>query len=162
MKLILFPFFLIIIGSPVYGDRFSGYNLYFTGSVKHFNTLNTASDVKEGNMELLALSKDYKKGNWMFETGFGTFIDSYHIRSYMFFSNVSLDRFTYNWFKPILSLGCTYKGKEHHSDKRKIICASLPRLRIGKHKGLFTNVTLIPKYKKLTNGFIGIEFGYKF
>ena len=113
-------------------------------------------------MEYLALSKDYKKGNWLFETGAGTYIDSYYLRSYMVFSNVSHDRFTYNWIKPMVSLTCTYKGKELNNDARETICAPLPKIRIGKHKGLFSNITYIPKYKELTNGFIGIEFGYKF
>ena len=113
-------------------------------------------------MEYLALSKDFRKGNWMFETGAGTYIDSYHLRSYMVFSNVSHDRFTYSWFKPMLSLTCSYKGKELNNDTRETICAPLPKLRIGKGKGLFANMTYIPKYKEITNGFIGVEFGYKF
>lgn len=113
-------------------------------------------------MDYIALSKDFKKGNWMYETGAATYIDSYHVRSYMAFSNISHDRFSYNWFKPMVSLTCTYKGEDINSNAREIICAPLPKFRIGNDKGLFTNITYIPKFKELTNGFIGIEFGYNF
>lgn len=159
MKTIFFSIFLVFLMNSAYGNKLDGYNIYFAGALKHFDT---APENNEGNMEYLALSKDLKKGNWMFETGAGTYIDSYHKRSYIFFSNISHDKYTYNWFKPMLSLACTYKGEELYSNSREVICAPLPKLRIGKSKGLFTNLTFVPKLKKLTNGFIAIEFAYKF
>jgi len=57
---------LICHSSSVYADNFKGYNLYFAGLLFHFDT---APENNDGNMEYFGLSRDFKKGNWIFETG---------------------------------------------------------------------------------------------
>lgn len=145
--------------SFAYADKKDNYSFYFTGLLYHFDT---APENNDANMDYFAFSKDFRKGNWLFENGAGTYLDTYYKRSYLVFSNITHDRFRKEWYSLMLSLNCTYKGKELDSNKRETICGPLAKLSIGKRKGLFSNVTLMPKHEDLTNGFVGIEFGYKF
>lgn len=113
-------------------------------------------------MALLGLSKEIQWRRWRLENGAATYIDSFHLRSYMVFSNVSHEYLMYRYWQPMLSLICTYKGRELGDPHRETICGPLPKLRFGRQKGMFANLTLIPKFRDLTNGFAGLEVGYKF
>lgn len=138
---------------------FKNTSLYFAGAVKHFDT---ADENRDGNMALIGFSKDLQWNDWLFETGAASFIDSYHVDSYMLFSNVSHKNYTYAWFRPTIGLTCAYKGEELRDLSRDWICAPIPKVRIGKDKGLFSSLAFIPKFGDVTNGFVGIEVGYKF
>lgn len=139
-------------------DVLKDYNLYFFGIVKHFEpTPNT----HEGNMDYFAISKTYSYKAYRFETGLGTFIDSYSIRAYRLFVNISHMEYKWGVITPMLGLDCYSKGKEYTSNKRQNICSPSVKLRVGEENGLFVNIMPVPKIKGLTNGFISIEFGYK-
>jgi hypothetical protein len=134
-------------------------NIYFFGAADH---LKGHAGQNNGNMDLFAYSRDYKKGNWNFENGAGTFVDSYHKRSYIAFSNISNDRIKTKYVQPVIGLNCMYKGKSYNSDEMQTVCSPPIKLRIGKQKGLFAYLTPVPKIKGVTNGFISLEVGYKF
>jgi hypothetical protein len=134
-------------------------SIYPFGGTYHFNRTPKNND---GNLDYLGISKSIKKDSWMFENGVGTFIDSYHLRSYIVFSNISYDTHKLGLLKPMLNLHCAYRGYSYNNDDRRIQCYPALKFRIGKEKGLFTNITPIPKIKGLTDGQITFEVGYKF
>lgn len=140
-------------------SHLDGYSIYPFGWVKHFEP---QGETNEGNIEYLAISKELKKGKWRFDTGAGTYVDSYNLRSYGIFSDISHERFTWKWFTPIVSLVCTYKGVEYGSDEMRIKGGPLPKLRFGRDTGVFIKVSGIPRVEGLTYGFVMSEFGYKF
>jgi len=113
-------------------------------------------------MEYFALSKSYDFGAWSVESGGGTFIDSYSLRSYTLFSNITHESYQWGILKPILGLNCYYKGVEYSSDDMHFLCHPSLKLRVWYEEGLFMNIMPIPPAGDLTNGFVTIEFGYKF
>ena len=109
-----------------------------------------------------AVSKTYKKNAWSLESGAGTFVDTYHKRAYIVFSDISHENYQYGLLRPVLNVHCAYKGHSYNEDNRKLQCFPLFKLRVGKNKGLFTNIIPIPKVGDVTNGLIAFEIGYKF
>ena len=158
MKCILLISLLLI--TNLYSiDMFKGVSIYPFGIVKHFEP---EEETHEGNMEYFAISKTFDYEDWCFEAGGGTFLDSYEVRSYKIFTNISHMDYTWGIFTPMLAIDLYSKGKEYSSDKRTQIIAPSFKLRIGDKDGLFMNIQPIPKVGDLTNGFVAVEFGYKF
>ena len=92
MRSIILSILILTVSSFSYAgtDKSSNYSIYVAGLLYHFDT---APENNDGNMEYLALSRDFQKGNWLFETGAGTYLDSYYKRSYLIFSNITHNRF---------------------------------------------------------------------
>jgi len=151
---------ILLLTSSLQGkDILNNYNLYFFGIVQHFEP---TPKTNEGDVHYFAISKTTPINLWELENGLGTYIDSYHIRSYKFFTNISHKEYSYSIFKPLIGFEINYKGKSYTSTKRRIIVAPTIKFRIGKNKGLFTNILVVPKIGTLTNGFTALGFGYKF
>lgn len=133
-------------------------SVYFFGYLKH-----VVSDSRdhEGNMDLLGISRELRYGKWVFDTGVNTYVDSYNVRSYTLFSKISHADVRYAWFTPLLSVGCTNKGKDYDSDARQTYCFPIPTLRVGKPTGLFADAFALPKIGDITNGWVAVELGYK-
>ena len=159
MKLLFLFVVLIVTGNGYSTELLKGVSLYPMGFVRHFIVKPKAND---GNLDYIAGSKSSKKDGWTFENGAGTFIDTYHQRSYMIFSNISHDNYKYGIYTPMLNVHCAYKGYSYSKDDRKIQCYPSFKLRIGRDKGFFTNIMPVPKVGSLTNGLVTIEIGYKF
>jgi len=137
----------------------SGVTLYPFGYIKHRQPTPLSH---EGNVEYLAVSKEVKKGNWSFDTGFGSYIDSYGKRSYIAFSDVGHQDFRIGILQPTISLNCQYKGEDYGSDEMRLICSPPLKFRLGRVDGPVLKITPVPKIGTLTNGVISFEFGYKF
>jgi hypothetical protein len=134
-------------------------SIYPIGIVKHFKV---QAETNDGNLNYFAASKSIKKNKWTFENGAGTFVDTYHKRAFVVFSNITHDRYKYGVFTPMLNVHCAYKGHSYKEDNRKLQCYPLFKLRIGREKGLFTNIIPLPKIGDVTNGLVAFEVGYKF
>ena len=140
-------------------DNLSGVSLYPIGIVKHFKV---KPETNDGNLNYFAVSKTYNKNDWNFENGAGTFVDTYHKRAYIAFSNISNDNYKYRLITPMINLHCAYKGHSYSADDRRLQCYPLLKLRLGMGKGLFTNIIPLPKVGDITNGLVAFEVGYKF
>ena len=68
---------------PSYLD---GWSVYFFGYVRHRIV---TPETNDGDMEYVGLSKSLYRGNWQFENGFSTYVDSFHLRSYSAFIDIS-------------------------------------------------------------------------
>ena len=112
-------------------------------------------------MDYLGFSVEYKTDGKRFDTGIGTYIDSYDKRSYNVFSDISDERFIYGNFRPLLGFYCSYKGRGYDTSSMKLLCFPLLKFRVGGDDGLFTKITAIPHIGTITNGLISAEFGYK-
>ena len=155
-KLIL----LLFVSNIAFGcSHLNGYSFYFLGWDQH---LEPKEETRDGNMEYFAISKEIEKGKWSFNTGGGSYIDTYDLRSYGIFSDISHDRIKWKWITPLLSLVCTYKGVDYGSDEREIKIGPLIKIRIGPDTGLFGAVTGLPPIEGQTDGFVMGVFGYKF
>lgn len=150
---------LFVITNLYSTDMFKGVSLYPFGIVEH---LEPVEETYEGSMKYFAISKTFDYEDWCFEAGGGTFIDSYEVKSYRIFTNISHKDYRWGIFTPMLAIDFYSKGEEYSSDKRKQIIAPGFKLRIGDEDGLFMNIQPVPKISDLTNGFIAVEFGYKF
>lgn len=140
-------------------ELFKDLSIYPLGYVRHFEL---APKVNDGNLNYFAVSKTRKKNAWRFESGVGTFVDSYHKRAYIFFSDISHENYQYGLFRPVLNVHCAYKGHSSNEDDRKLQCYPSFKLRVGNKKGLFINLIPIPKVGGVTNGLMAFEIGYKF
>ncbi len=136
-----------------------GYSVSFYGYVKHAQA---KPSTHEGNMSYFSVAKSKRTAKVDLESGIGTYIDSYHQRSYMIFSNVTSPRIKTKYFQPAIGLNCSLKGSSYSSEEKRWICSPPLKLRIGKSKGLYAYVTPVPKLGKLTNGLVSLEVGYKF
>ena len=135
------------------------YAVYPLGGSFHFKKEKKTND---GNLNYFALSKFDHKDAWHFEKGVGTFIDTYHVRSFIAFGEVSHDNYKYGLITPLLNAHCAYKGHTHKHKGRRLQCFPVLKFKIGRDKGAFLKVTPVPKLGKLTNGQIVFEMGYKF
>ena len=106
---------LLIASSAYSQNNLTDYTLYPFGGSYHFKT---TKETKNGNLHYIALTKTLKKEAWNIETGAGTFIDTYHVRSYIGFSDISHDDYHYGIITPLLSVNCAYKGYEHSTRNR--------------------------------------------
>ncbi len=159
-KIIISSVLFIIITQPSYAnDDLDGYSIYPFGGTFHRKPTAKTND---GNLDYMALSKSYKKWGLNIESGAGTFIDSYHTRSYVVFSNISSDKYKWGSLTPMVELHCLNKGSSHTEYKRKTICSPAFKIRIGAEKGIFANLTPVPPLGELTNGQLAFEVGYKF
>ena len=131
---------------------------YFYGYVKHFEP---TPRTNEGNMKYLGYAREFPYGKWRFTSGGATYVDSYRVRSYSVFSDVSHDDVAFGILRPALSLQCQSKGRNYTSQDRQFICFPLPKVRIGADDGFLMNVSGAPKLGKLTDGFVVAEFGFK-
>jgi len=159
MKKLIILFTLFITTFTHAEDILKDYSIYFFGVVQHFDPV---PDTQEGNMEYFSISKSNNYKNWEFETGLGTYIDSYGIRAYKLYTNISSENFRFWIFQPRLGIAIHSKGVEYNSNERKTVIISTPQLRVGDINGLFMNIMPIPKLSPYTNGFVAVEFGYKF
>jgi len=150
---------LLVTTANTSADLLDDVSLYPLGYVRHFKV---QPETHDGNLSFFAASKSFKKNAWTFENGAGTFIDTYHKRAYIVFSNISHDNYKYGLFTPMLNVHCAYKGHSYSEDNRKLQCYPLFKLRIGREKGLFTNIIPLPKIGDITNGLVAFEVGYKF
>lgn len=140
-------------------DLLDDVSLYPLGIVKHYKV---KPETHDGNLSYFAASKSIKKNSWTFENGAGTFVDTYYKRAYVVFSNISHDNYKYGLLTPMLNIHCAYKGHSYTKQNRKLQCYPLFKLRIGRDKGLFTNIIPLPKVGEVTNGLVAFEVGYKF
>ena len=152
--------FTFLIHTSLYAEDFTkDVSVYFFGLVKHFEPTDMTN---EGNMQYFAVSKSITPEKWTYEGGVGTYKDSYSIRSYIIFANISNDEYRYGIFQPLLGLQIAYKGVDYISDDMQVIAFPTLKLRIGKKTGFFADIMAIPKVGTLTNGVASVEFGYKF
>ena len=133
-------------------------SFYFYGYVHH---LEPTPETNQGNMKYFGYARTIPYEKWRFETGFATYVDSYRVRSYAVFSDVSHEDYSWAYVRPALSLQCQSKGREYTSDERQFICFPLPKIRFGADSGPFVNISGAPKLGDLTNGFVVAEFGFK-
>jgi hypothetical protein len=134
-------------------------SIYFAGFVQHAKS---RPETNNGNVDFLAFSRDFKRNDWHFDTGVGTFVDTFHQRSYALFTNITHDRLRWGMVRPMLTLTCMYKGDDYDSDKMKVLCIPPVKFRIGDDDGLFANLMALPKIGNLTNGLYSLEIGYRF
>ena len=159
MKTILLTLTLLFSTTSYAEDFYQDVNVYFLGLVKHFEPTDKTN---EGNMQYFAVSKSVTPEKWTYEGGIGTYKDSYSIRSYMVFVNISNDDYRYGIFQPLLGLQVQYKGVDYVSDDMQVIAFPTLKLRIGAKDGFFADVMAVPKLGTVTNGFASLEFGYRF
>jgi len=150
---------ICLITSLYSTDVFKGVSLYPFGYVKHSKP---TPQTHEGSMEYFGISKIFVNEKWTFDTGVGTFVDSYSIRSYKVFTNVSHRDFTWGVLTPILSLELYSKGKGYESNQKHQFLYPGFKVRVGNEDGLFMYIQPVPKLGTLTNGFVAIEVGYRF
>jgi len=146
--------FLLIPGFAIGQESQS---IYFAGYVRHFEP---KPETHEGNMSYLGYSKEYRSDNWRFEPGIATAIDSYSLRSYSVFVDISHNNFQFSYVRPMLSLNCMYKGSSYDHKNMSLQCYPFVKFRVGGDK-FFANITPVPQVKGVTNGLIAIEFGYR-
>lgn len=156
---------LLVIHSPTWAEEAEEVveptnhtSVYFFGYVKH---IVTDPRNNEGNMELFGISREFRYEKWVFDTGVNTYVDSYSERSFTLFSKISYEGFRYGWFTPLLSVGCTNKGKDYDSGERQTYFFPMPMLRVGPQTGFFADVFACPKISGVTNGWVIVELGYK-
>ncbi len=131
---------------------------YFYGYVNH---LEPTPETNQGNMKYFGYARTYPFGKWRFDNGFATYVDSYRLRAYSVFSDVTHEDYGFAYVRPAVSLQCQSKGRAYFSNERQFICFPLPKIRFGADEGLVLNVSGAPKLGKLTNGFVVAEFGFK-
>ena len=112
-------------------------------------------------MELIGYSKELSYGKFIFDTGVNTYIDSYYVRSYTLFSNISYENYRYKIVTPMIEIGITNKGKDYDTSKRQTYCFVIPKVRIGARDGIFVDLSGLPKIGDITNGWLAIELGYQ-
>jgi hypothetical protein len=140
-------------------DSCGGKNsIIFLGFLKH---VENDSRSKEGYMELFGYSRELCYGKFMFDTGVNTFVDSYEMRAYSLFSNISYMDFHYKIFTPMLEVGVTNKGEDYDSTERQTYPFIIPKVRIGAREGFFGDISGLPKIGDITNGWVALEVGYK-
>ena len=133
-------------------------SLYVGGYVRHAKP---TPRTHEGNMGYYAFSVEFMGKSNRYDIGIGSYVDSYGLRSYNIFSDISTERFTYQYFRPLLGACCSYKGSEYNSTSMKLLCFPLVKLRFGGVGGPFAKVTAIPHIGTLTNGLFFVEYGYQ-
>lgn len=131
----------------------------FLGFVKHAKATPLTH---EGNMDYISIGRTEHYKNLDFENGIGTYMDSYHKRSYTLFSNISNSKIRSKYIQPVIGLNCSFKGVDYKSDKRKWKCSPPLKIRAGSQEGLFAYITPVPKIGKLTNGLLVTEVGLRF
>ena len=159
MKLIYLSIVILITGNSYSKELLKDVSVYPIGIVKHFKV---QAETNDGNLNYFAASKSIKKNAWTFDNGAGTFVDTYHKRAFIVFSNISHDNYKYGLLTPMINVHCAYKGHSYKADDRKLQCYPLFKLRVGRDKGLFTNIIPLPKIGNITNGLVAFELGYKF
>jgi hypothetical protein len=131
--------------------------VYFYTYITHLEpTPETNEDLK-----WIGYSRTMQRDKWRFVNGLATYVDSYSVRSYSVFSDISHDDFTWGWVRPALGIQCHYKGKDYGSTERQVYCFPIPKLKFGGDKGLMANLAGTPKIGKLTNGWVTLELGYQ-
>lgn len=159
MKFVFLSILLLVTGNVYSKELLKDISIYPIGFVKHFKV---KPETNDGNLNYFALSKTYQKGDWTYENAVGTFVDTYHQRAIIVFSNISHNDYKYGLVTPMLNLHCAYKGHTHKIDERKLQCLPAFKIRVGRDKGLFTNIIPLPKIGTITNGLVAFEIGYKF
>lgn len=142
-------------------DIFDGKNaLYVFGWVQHADTYERTN---EGYIELIGYSREFELGKFTFDTGFNTYVDSYHIRSYSIFSNVSYAPLHYKFITPMAVIGVTNKGKDHDSDARQTYPLIIPKIRFGGRDNIpvFADISALPEVGGITNGWVALEVGFR-
>jgi len=150
----------IFLLSNLYGSEFlKNITLYPFGYVKHAKPTPLTN---EGSMDYFAISKMFSHEKWNFDTGVGTFVDSYSIRSYKVFTNISYSEYKWGFLTPIVSMEFYSKGEAYGSSNRHQFLYPSFKLRVGEEDGLFMYIQPVPKLGTLTNGFVAVEVGYRF
>ena len=155
----IFTIYILLATNLYASDTFKGVTLYPFAYVKHAKP---TPRTNEGNMDYFAISKEFSKDKWTFDTGAGTFIDSYSLRSYKVFTNISHKDFSWRFFRPLLALEYFYKGDSYTTNEMHQLVYPSLKLQIGEEDGLVMNIQPVPKIGTLTNGFIAVAVGYKF
>ena len=135
------------------------HTLFLFGATKHFKP---HPKTNEGSLDLIGYAYNTERKNWNFETGFTTFNDSYHERSYAIFTNISNDNWNTKHIQPTLNINCAYKGYTYAHEGKRWLCSPPIQFRIGKEKGLFAYVMPVPKVGGVTNGLVFVEAGYRY
>lgn len=133
-------------------------SILFFGYAKH--VVNDSRN-KEGYMESIGYSRELCYEKFTFDTGVYTYIDSYDVRSYALFSNISYEDIRYKLLTPMIEVGVTNKGEDYDSDKRQTYPFIIPKLRLGAEEGIFADFSGLPRIGDITNGWVAIELGYK-
>lgn len=156
MKPILILFILMMTLS--FAEDNEKQSIFFAGYLKHRQPI---PQTHEGFISFLGYSREYTKNKWKIEPGINTYVDSYSLRSYTAFVDISNDAYAYKYFRPILNLSLMYKGIGYNSDEMRVKLIPLVKFRIGGDTKLFANIIPVPPVGNDTNGFVAIEFGYK-
>lgn len=133
-------------------------SIFFAGYLKHRQA---TPMTHEGFISFLGYSREYTKDKLKIEPGINTYVDSYSIRSYTAFVDISHDTYAYAYFRPILNLSMMYKGIGYSSDEMRLKFTPMVKFRIGGDTKLFINIVPVPPIRNTTNGFLAMEFGYK-
>jgi hypothetical protein len=133
-------------------------SIFFAGYLKHLQPI---VQTNEGLTSLLGYSREYTDRKWKIEPGINTYIDSYSLRSYTAFVDISHDTYAYKYFRPIMNLSLMYKGIGYNSDDMRVKLIPLVKFRIGGDTKLFANIVPVPPIENETNGFVAIEVGFK-
>jgi len=131
--------------------------IYFYTYIKHFEPTPETNE----NLKWIGYSRTFQREKWRFVTGAATYVDSYSVRSYAVFSDISHDDFRLSWVRPALSAQCHYKGRDYGSTERQFYCFPVPKLKFGGDEGLMANLAAVPKLGKITNGWASLELGYQ-
>lgn len=156
MKPILILSILFLSLSFVQGEEKQ--SIFFAGYLNHRQPI---PQTNEGLINLLGYSREYANDKWKVEPGINTYIDSYSLRSYTAFVDISHDTYAYKYFRPILNLSLMYKGVGYSSDEMRVKLIPMLKFRIGGDTKLFANIIPVPPIDDETNGFVAVEFGYK-
>lgn len=141
--------------SVIYEEKNS---LYLLGFVSH--VVNDSRN-KEGYMELIGYSRELFYGKFIFDIGINTYVDSYYVRSYTLFSNISHTDFQHKWVTPMFVVGVTNKGEDYDTDERQTYAFIIPKIRFGARDGIFADISGLPEIGDITNGWVALEVGYR-
>lgn len=130
---------------------------YFYTFIRHVEPTPETNE----NLRWLGYSRTLQREKWRFVTGFATYVDSYSVRSYAVFSDISHDDYAWRYARPALSVQCQYKGRDYGTTDRQFYCFPIPKVKFGGDRGFMVNLAATPKLGDITNGWISLEFGYQ-
>ncbi len=146
---------LLLAATPAVAE--SPNTLYFYTWIHHFEPTPETNET----LKWVGYSRKLQHDKWRFDTGLSTYVDSYSVRSYAVFTDVSYDDFRLPLVRPALSLQCHYKGRDYGSTERQFYCFPMPKLKFGADDGFMANLAAVPKLGDITNGWVLLELGYQ-
>lgn len=158
MRALLAAPFLLLAATGAAAQENPAWNtLYFYTAVHHFKPTPETNE----NLKWIGYSRALQRDKWRFTNGAATYVDSYSVRSYMVFTDISHNDYAWQWFRPALSAQCHYKGRDYGTKDRQFYCFPVPKLKFGGERGLMANLAGMPKVGSITNGWVTLEFGWQ-